>query len=69
MGPIAATFLCYFDPAHVYALMVRLHDAYDMHQVFQPGFPGLLENLYVQERLVEYLMPDVYASFVSKVSL
>ncbi|GHJ86016.1 hypothetical protein NliqN6_2418 [Naganishia liquefaciens] len=63
MGPIAATFLCYFDPPRVYTSMVRLHDAYDMHGIFIHGFPGLLENFYVQERLIEHMMPDVYSAF------
>lgn len=86
MGPIAATLLCYFDPAvrsvsmvqtvhgvlndlspwqRVYTLLVRLHDVYNMHGIFIHGFPGLLENFYVQERLIEHIMPDVYAAFVS----
>lgn len=47
-----------------YALLCRLHDSYGMHTIFAPGFPGLLEAFYVQERLMEYLMPDVYQSFV-----
>jgi hypothetical protein len=37
-----------------------------MHTIFAPGFPGLLEAFYVQERLMEWLMPDVYKSFVSQ---
>lgn len=45
--------------------MVRLHDQYNMHGIFAPGFPGLLESFYVQERLMEAIMPDVYQSFVS----
>ncbi|ORY35439.1 putative GTPase activating protein [Naematelia encephala] len=63
MGPIAATLLCYFDPERAYTLLVRLHDVYGMHSIFGPGFPGLLEAFYVQERLMEWLMPDVYRSF------
>ncbi|WWD18988.1 hypothetical protein CI109_103445 [Kwoniella shandongensis] len=63
MGPIAATLLCYFDPERAYALLVRLHDVYGMHDIFEPGFPGLLEAFYVQERLMEWLMPDLYQSF------
>jgi hypothetical protein len=35
-----------------------------MHSIFAPGFPGLLEAFYVQERLMEYLMPELYQSFV-----
>lgn len=45
--------------------MVRLHDNCGMHDIFGPGFPGLLEAFYVQERLMEWLMPEVYKSFVS----
>lgn len=36
-----------------------------MHSVFAPGFPGLLESIYVQERLMEFLVPEVYTAFVS----
>ncbi|CUA76632.1 TBC domain-containing protein C1778,09 [Schizosaccharomyces pombe 972h-] [Rhizoctonia solani] len=60
MGPIAATLLNYFEPERTYAILVRLHDEYEMHTIFQPGFPGLLENIYVQERLIERIMPGVY---------
>jgi hypothetical protein len=34
-----------------------------MHTIFSPGFPGLLEAIYVQERIMERMMPDVYAAF------
>ncbi|TXT15638.1 hypothetical protein VHUM_00141 [Vanrija humicola] len=63
MGSIAATLLCYYEPERTYTLLVRLHDLYDMHGIFAPGFPGLLETFYVQERLIEATMPDVYANF------
>ncbi|KLT38608.1 RabGAP/TBC [Cutaneotrichosporon oleaginosum] len=63
MGSVAATLLCYFEPERTYSLMVRLHDLYDMHGMFAPGFPGLLETFYVQERLMESILPDVYMSF------
>jgi hypothetical protein len=50
----------------VYAMMVRIHDVYQMHSIFIHGFPGLLECFYVQERLIEQLMPDVYISLVRR---
>lgn len=50
----------------MYTLLIRLHDHYGMHSIFTPGFPGLLEAFYVQERLIEWLMPDVFQSFVSE---
>ena len=63
MGPIAATFLCYFEPERAYASLVLLHDSYAMHSIFSPGFPGLLEAIYVQERITEQLLPVVYGAF------
>jgi len=65
MGPIAATLLCYFEPERAYAGLVRLFDQYKLGHIFAPGFPGLHEAFYVQERLVEWLMPDVHSAFVS----
>ncbi|CAE6486486.1 unnamed protein product, partial [Rhizoctonia solani] len=65
MGPIAATLLNYFEPERTYAILVRLHDEYEMHTIFQPGFPGLLENIYVQERLIERIMPGVYQALAN----
>ncbi|KAI0720033.1 RabGAP/TBC [Cerioporus squamosus] len=49
MGPIAATLLCYYEPERTYAALVRV--------------PGLLEAIYVQERLTEKMLPAVYAAF------
>ncbi|KJA28455.1 hypothetical protein HYPSUDRAFT_155709 [Hypholoma sublateritium FD-334 SS-4] len=62
MGPIAATLLCYFEPDRVYAVLVLLHDAYKLHRVFDAGFPGMLEAIYVQERVMARAMPAVYAA-------
>ncbi|KAI0286829.1 rab-GTPase-TBC domain-containing protein [Russula aff. rugulosa BPL654] len=63
MGPIASMLLCYMAPERAYASLVHLHDAYHMHDIFSPGFPGLLESIYVQERITEEMMPEVYAAF------
>ena len=64
MGPLAATLLSYYEPEKVYACLVHFHDEYRMHDIFLPGFPGLLEAIYVQERIIEKMMPGVYTSFV-----
>jgi hypothetical protein len=47
-----------------YAGLVRLFDQYQLRHIFEPGFPGLVETFYVQERLVELFMPDVHQAFV-----
>ena len=65
MGPLAATLLCYYEPEKVYSVLVHFHDEYQLHDIFLPGFPGLLEAFYVQERILERMLPTVYASFVS----
>ena len=64
MGPIAATLLVYFPPEKAYAVMVQLHNRslFGLHDTFSPGFPGLVENFYVQKKLCEKLCPDVIAS-------
>lgn len=63
MGPLAATFLCYLEPEKVYSSLVRLHDHYDMEATFAPGFPGLLEAFYVQEKIMQRMLPGIYAVF------
>jgi hypothetical protein len=63
MGSVAATLLSYLDPERVYVSLVRLHDAYSMHSIFSPGFPGLLEAIFVQERITQQMMPGVYDAF------
>lgn len=45
-------------------MLVHFHDEYQMHDIFLPGFPGLLEAIYIQERITEKMLPHVYASFV-----
>lgn len=65
MGPITATLLSYLPPSLSYLALVRLHTAYNMHTIFSPGFPGLLEAIYVQEQLMKSYMPAVYKSFES----
>lgn len=66
MGPIAATLLNYFDAEMAYVAMVRLHDWYDFHQIFAPGFPGLVECFYIQERVIEYLLPNIHKVFTQQ---
>lgn len=67
MGPIVATLLVYFTPEKAYAVMVELHNRslYGLHSTFSPGFPGLVENFYVQKKLCEKLCPDVIESLES----
>ena len=69
MGPLAATLLAYLREERAYAVLVRLHDVagvYGMHDIWRPGFPGLLEAIYVQERVVEKVLGGVYGSMVSE---
>lgn len=63
MGPIAATLLCYFSPERAYAAMVALHNHVNLHTTFSPGFPGLVENLFVQDQLLRNYMPEIAAVF------
>jgi hypothetical protein len=64
MGPIAATLLVYFTPEKAYAVLVELHNRslYGLHSTFLPGFPGLVENFYVQKKLCMKLCPEIMES-------
>lgn len=59
MGPLAAMLLCYLAPTDAYALLVQLHDDYHFHDFFRPGFPGLREMFYVQQRLTNAFLPNL----------
>lgn len=48
--------------------MVRLFDQYNLRHIFEPGFPGLIEAFYVQEKLVEWIAPEIHEAFVSQFS-
>ena len=61
MGPIAATLLCYFSPERAYAAMVWMHNHLNLHTTFSPGFPGLVENLFVQDQLLRKYLPELAA--------
>ena len=58
------SFAAYAFEQKVYTSLVRLHDNYDMHETFLPGFPGLLEAFYVQEKIMQQMLPGIYAVFV-----
>ncbi|CAO1626757.1 unnamed protein product [Sympodiomycopsis kandeliae] len=61
MGSLTVTLLCYFPEEVAYSVLVTLHDSvskYDLHQVFYPGFPGLMEQFHVQEQLMKLLLPS-----------
>ncbi|KAH8835131.1 rab-GTPase-TBC domain-containing protein [Flagelloscypha sp. PMI_526] len=62
MGPITSTLLLYLPPSHVYELLTLLHSpsSYNLHSTFSPGFPGLMENVYLTESLIRLYMPSVY---------
>lgn len=49
--------------------MVYLHDSYNLHTIFKPGFPGMLECFHAQEELTKVLMPDVAEIFVRVIVL
>ncbi|KAM0752967.1 RabGAP/TBC [Meredithblackwellia eburnea MCA 4105] len=63
MGSLVAVLLCYFPTPRAFSILSRVFSQYNLESLFQPGFPGLLELFYVQERLVEMLLPDVYEQF------
>ena len=37
-----------------------------MHDIFLPGFKGLLEAFYVQEKIMQKMLPGLYTVFVCR---
>jgi hypothetical protein len=40
-------------------MLVHMFEKCNLHDLFIPGFPALLESFYIQERLIEKHLPKV----------
>jgi hypothetical protein len=74
MSTVCAILLLYYDEETTFIMMRYIFQYYQLDQLFQPGFPALLEAIQVQRKLlllkspklVEYmdqigLIPEMYA--------
>ncbi|KAL1915278.1 uncharacterized protein VTP21DRAFT_7554 [Calcarisporiella thermophila] len=59
MTPIAAMLLLYYVEERAFAMMTHLFHRYNLHSMFVPGFPLLIESFYIQEGLLRRYAPKV----------
>ncbi|OZJ06211.1 hypothetical protein BZG36_00836 [Bifiguratus adelaidae] len=59
MTNVAAMLLLYFEEERCFTGLMHMFERYRLRNLFVPGFPALMEAFFVQERLMEMLIPKV----------
>lgn len=63
MGFIVAMFLLHMPEEDAFFSFLRLFDIHRLHGLFEPGFPLLHRFFWIQEQLMEQLLPAIHAHF------
>ena len=69
MGFIMAVFLLYMTEEDAFFLLAQLITKHEMNGLFEPGFPALIQCLYVHDQLLQSTLPRLAAHFVSRTTL
>ncbi|CAG8521058.1 7723_t:CDS:2 [Paraglomus brasilianum] len=65
MAAVCAILLMYYPEETAFIMLIKLFNRYNLHHLFVPGFPALLESFYVQEQLMNTYIPKIFAHFVN----
>ncbi|RUS31981.1 hypothetical protein BC938DRAFT_476597 [Jimgerdemannia flammicorona] len=68
MTNVVAMLLTYFEEEKTFVILTHLFRRYNLHNLFIPGFPALMESFEIQERLTQKYAPKVAKAF-SKVQI
>ncbi|SAL97714.1 hypothetical protein [Absidia glauca] len=68
MANVAAMLLMYCEDEKAFLLLVHMFQRDNLHDLFIPGFPALMESFYVQEKLLLKLAPKL-ATHLSAIGL
>ncbi|RUS17086.1 rab-GTPase-TBC domain-containing protein [Endogone sp. FLAS-F59071] len=71
MTNVAATLLMFFEEEvsqKTFIILTHLFRRYNLHNLFIPGFPALIESFYIQEQLMQKYAPRVAKAFGSSVA-
>ncbi|KAI7898047.1 rab-GTPase-TBC domain-containing protein [Cokeromyces recurvatus] len=60
MTNIVATILMYCEEEKAFLVLVHMFLRDQLHNLFIPGFPTLIENFYIQEALLQQYLPKLY---------
>ncbi|CAG8520594.1 18919_t:CDS:10 [Acaulospora morrowiae] len=69
MTNIVAILLMYYAEESAFVMLTKLFTRCNLHNLYIPGFPALLESFYVQEKLMTLYAPKISENFVSIVFL
>ncbi|RHZ46810.1 hypothetical protein Glove_606g60 [Diversispora epigaea] len=63
MTSIVTILLMYYTEENAFVMLTKLFGRCDLHNLYVPGFPALLESFYVQEKLMELNTPKIAEKF------
>ncbi|CAG8466590.1 2089_t:CDS:10 [Diversispora eburnea] len=63
MTNIVTILLMYYTEENSFVMLTRLFSRCNLHNLYIPGFPALLESFYVQEKLMELYTPKIALKF------
>ncbi|ORZ25044.1 rab-GTPase-TBC domain-domain-containing protein [Absidia repens] len=68
MANVVAMLLMYCEDEKAFLLLVHMFERDNLHDLFIPGFPALMESFYIQEKLLLCLAPSL-ANHLSRIGL
>ncbi|KAI8338162.1 rab-GTPase-TBC domain-containing protein [Chlamydoabsidia padenii] len=66
MANVAAMILMYCEDEKAFLLLVHMFRRDNLHDLFIPGFPALMESFYIQEKLLTKLAPKLANHLVGR---
>ncbi|OAD66260.1 hypothetical protein PHYBLDRAFT_71157 [Phycomyces blakesleeanus NRRL 1555(-)] len=60
MTNIAATILMYFEEEKAFIVLVHMFLRDNLHDLYIPGFPILMESFFIQEKLLQQYLPKLF---------
>lgn len=66
MSSVVALLLMYMEEEAAFWVLDLLMEKYSMKNLFRAGFPQLLENFYIHERLMQRFIPRIHQHFINE---
>ncbi|CAH1756540.1 3813_t:CDS:2 [Entrophospora sp. SA101] len=66
MANIVAILLLYYSEEDSFVMLIKLFSKCNLHSLYVPGFPSLMEGFYIQKKLMELYVPKLTNRFVCK---
>jgi len=63
MANVVATLLLYYSEEDSFVMLIKLFSKCNLHSLYVPGFPSLMEGFYIQKKLMELYVPKLTNRF------